>query len=129
MSRLSARTEDYLLAIFLLRKQSPPVRVSDISKTLEISAPGVTEAIKKLIAIGLVKHRKHSKIEFTSKGERIALNINLRYETLRQFLCNILNVPPNIAERDAKGMQHALSKTSQQKMRWMIEQLAENNTP
>ncbi len=128
MSRLSTRSEDYLLAIYLLRRQCPSVRISDISRALEISAPGMTEAIKKLIAIGLVKHRKHSKIKFTSKGERIALNINLRYETLRQFLCNILNVPPDIAERDAKGMQHALSKTSQRKMRWPIEQLAENNT-
>jgi DtxR family Mn-dependent transcriptional regulator len=124
--KLSSSAEDYLLAISLLREKGDLVKVRDIGKILNISAPAVSEAIGKLSNAGLVKHQKHGDVELTAKGTMIARDVYLRYETLHKLLFEILNVPPEVAERDAKGMKHALSKTSQAKMIELMEGLSKH---
>ncbi len=123
--KLSARAEDYLLAISLLRENGLLVKISDISKILNIKAPSVTEAVEKLSDAGLVKHNKHSNVELTVRGAVIAEDIYQRYETLRKLLSEILNVPPEVAERDAKGMKYALSKISRERIAKLVEGISE----
>jgi DtxR family Mn-dependent transcriptional regulator len=117
--------EDYLKTIDLLSRESTGVRVSDISRILNIKAPSVTQALAKLSKEGLVKHQKYGGVELTGEGALIARDVSVRHETLRRFLAEILNVDPEIAEQDACGMEHALSPASLKRLAKFIEFLAD----
>ena len=116
--------EDYLKAIALLGKESKVVRVTEIGKMLKVKAPSVTEALTRLSEAQLVKHQKYGGVELTAEGARIARDVNRRHEVLRRFLAEILNVHPEIAEQDACGMEHALSKASLEKLAKFVEFLS-----
>jgi DtxR family Mn-dependent transcriptional regulator len=114
--KYTTSVEDYLKTIYLLDREKGFVRVSYISCILNIKDPSVTQDLAKLSNKGLIKHQKYRDVELTPKGEIIARNINLRHETLCRFLEGILNVAPEIAEKDACGMEHALSPDSLRKL-------------
>ena len=124
VTRQTTSVEDYLKTIALLAKKSGVVRVADIGKTLKVKAPSVTEALTKLSKAGLVKHQNYGGVELTVEGARIARDVNRRYEVLRRFLSEILNVHPETAEQDACGMEHALSAASLERIGKFVEFLS-----
>ena len=124
VGKQTTSVEDYLKAIALLGKKTKVVRVTEIGKMLKVKAPSVTEALTKLSEAGLVKHQKYGGVELTTEGARIARDVNRRHEVLRRFLAEILNVHPEIAEQDACGMEHTLSKASLEKLAKFVEFLS-----
>lgn len=121
ISKQTTSGEDYLKTIDLLGKGNKIVRVTQIANTLKVKASSVTEALTKLSEAELVKHEKYSAVELTAKGAKIAHYLNQRHEVLRRFLAEILNVHPEIAEKDACGMEHALSTASLDRMAKFVE--------
>jgi len=121
VSNRTTSEEGYLKTIALLGKEGKVVRVSEIAKMLKVKVPSVTEALTKLSEAGLVKHQRYGGVELTSEGARIARDVSRRHEVLRRFLSDILNVHPEIAERDAFGMEHALSTDSLDRMAKFVE--------
>lgn len=117
----TASMEDYLEAIAVLREERQVVRVSQISRLLDVSMPSVTSALKRLMEEGLVDHEPYGHVELTAKGERIAEDVIHRHETLRQFLTEILGVDPDTAREDACKMEHSLSPTSRDKLSKFVE--------
>jgi len=124
VTKQTPSVEDYLRAIDLLSKENNVVRCSDISRMLNIKAPSVTQALAKLSKAGLVKHQNYRGVELTAEGTLIARDVDLRHETLRRFLEEILGVEAKIAEQDACGMEHALSKPSLKRLAKFIEFLS-----
>jgi DtxR family Mn-dependent transcriptional regulator len=117
----TASMEDYLEAMFILVEQGKPVKVTEIGKALGVKKPSVTSALTKLSEAGLVQHEKYGDIVLTADGERIAQDVYQRHCTLRQFLVEILNVDPAVAEGDACRMEHVLSPSSLERLAKFIE--------
>ena len=117
----SASMEDYLEAIAVLRREGYPVRVSQISKALDVKMPSVTCALRKLSEDGLVKHERYGHVDLTVKGRRIAGDVLRRHEALRQFLVEILKVDPDTAAKDACGMEHSISPDTAQRLGKFVE--------
>jgi DtxR family Mn-dependent transcriptional regulator len=120
-SRQTASMEDYLEAIAILAEEGYPVKVTEIGKALGVKKPSVTSALTKLSEAGLLKHEKYGDVVLTAEGERIAQDVYWRHRTLRQFLVEILNVDPVIAEGDACRMEHVLSSASLERLAKFIE--------
>jgi DtxR family Mn-dependent transcriptional regulator len=120
-TKQTASTEDYLKVIKLLARERDTVRVSDISQILNFKAPSVSQALTRLTKAGLVKHKRYAGVELTDKGDIIARDVNMRHDTIRRFLAEILNLDPDIAEQDACGMEHALSTDSLKQLVKFIE--------
>jgi DtxR family Mn-dependent transcriptional regulator len=120
-SRQTASMEDYLEAIAILAEEGYPVKVTEIGKALGVKKPSVTSALTKLSEAGLLKHEKYGDVVLTAEGERIAQDVYWRHRTLRQFLVEILNVDPAVAEGDACRMEHVLSSTSLERLAKFIE--------
>jgi DtxR family Mn-dependent transcriptional regulator len=112
----TARMEDYLKRIALLGDGGNVVRVTEISKALGVKKPSVTSALKKLSQQGLVEHERYGQAALTPEGNRIAEDVARRYEVLRHFLAEILNVDPDIAAEDACKMEHSLSPASLERL-------------
>ena len=117
----SASTADYLEAIMLLRESKHKVRVTELSKTLGVTKPSVSAALKKLTDGGLVVHQKYGLAELTAEGEKVAEDTYQRHEVLRRFLADILNVEAVTADEDACHLEHFLSPATREQLVKFVE--------
>lgn len=117
----TASMEDYLEAIAIVREKRPVVRVSHISRTLGVSMPSVTAAVKKLVDGGLVEHEPYGHVELTAEGDVIARDVFHRHEALRRFLTEILGVEPDVALEDACRMEHAMGPATRDRLSEFVE--------
>ena len=118
---LTQSMEDYLEAIYLLKKRKGYVRIKDIVEILKISPPSVTEAVGSMIKKGFVEHERYGNIELTDIGAAEAERVYQKHKILFEFLSNILMVNENEAETDACSMEHYISKQTYERLVKFIE--------
>jgi DtxR family Mn-dependent transcriptional regulator len=117
---LSRKAEDYLEAIYDLSLTHEPFKTKDIADALNVRSPSVVEMVKKLDRMELVVYRKYDGVKLTLKGVKIAMDIRERYETFKSFL-TLIQVPAEIAARDACIMEHELDSRTIQQIRDFVE--------
>ena len=91
--------EDYLKAVYLLKKQNSSVRGADIAAELHVSRPTVSVSLKEL-----------------EKGQTVARETYERHQTF-QSLLEDLGVDGKTAAEDACQMEHAVSQKSYEALR------------
>ena len=109
MASLSQSNEDYLEAILVIGLEQGIVRVKDLAQHLQVTAPSVVTAIKKLAGEGLVRHESYGHVELTSQGFKLAQEIHNRHKLLFRFLHSFLGLDEDTAEKDACEIEHGLS--------------------
>ena len=107
--QLSGSREDYLETIYKLTEANTVARVKDIAAKLNVRKPSVHCAINELKKHGLVEQEPYGYITLTKTGLAEAKKVAKRHDILQDFLL-LLDVPPEVAERDACAMEHLLSK-------------------
>lgn len=113
--------EDYLEAICFIIQDKKVARVKDIAEFLNVKKPSVINAVKELLARGLVEHEKYGYIELTKKGQKKARIIYEKHIFLTDFFKNILGVSNENAESEACRMEHIFSDESWQKFKSYVE--------
>ncbi|MFC1539534.1 metal-dependent transcriptional regulator [Candidatus Latescibacterota bacterium] len=113
---LTESMENYLEAIFEIKKRKTVVRVRDVAKELGVTMPSVNGALKNLEAKGLVCHEKYEYIELTEPGKLHASNISSKHHMIFRFLNEILGVDEETAENDACKIEHDLSPSTLKKL-------------
>jgi len=98
---LSQSSEDYLEMIYMLFVGGGNVRITDISKNLQVSLPSVTIAIKKLAEQGFVIYEKYGLVRLTKEGTKIAKETYKKHKVLLNFFNKILKVDEKTASEDA----------------------------
>ena len=109
MVGLSRSNEDYLEAILVLGLKQGIVRVRDLAGHLQVKAPSVATAVKKLAADGLVRHEYYGHVELTAQGLELAEAIHRRHRLLFRFLHEFLGLDETTSAQDACEMEHWLS--------------------
>jgi DtxR family Mn-dependent transcriptional regulator len=112
--------EDYLEAIYKLRTEKGNARISDISLSLRVKKPSVTEMVQKLSKEGFVVYKPYQNVELTSKGERLAKAVLYRHNLLRNFL-KIIGIDEHIAEEDACKIEHSLHPETVKRLAKFVE--------
>lgn len=102
-------TQNYLKTIFSLAypNLNKPVRASAISKRLDISAPSVTEKLKKMNEAGYITNKKYSGIILTEKGLKIGRNMVRHHRLWELFLTQILGLSWDEVHEEAERLEHA----------------------
>ena len=113
---VSGALGDYLEAIYELSGDKSYVRVTDISVYLNISKPSVNRAVNTLRAQGLVEHKPYGDISLTEKGREVGAEIYKRHRIVKRFLMNILDIPSDMAEREANYIERGVSRYTIDKM-------------
>lgn len=108
-SKLSENMENYLKAILVLAEEQGVVRVKDISRMMHVKMSSVTAALGALSKSGYVKHESYGYVQLTPKGNDTARDVHKRHHMLLRFLRDVLDVDSQMAEKDACGMEHAIS--------------------
>ena len=117
---LSRKAEDYLEAIVNISEEKGYARVKDIASSLNVRSSSVVEMMKKMDSMGFVIYQKYDGIRLTPEGEKTGQAVRYRHETIRAFL-EIIDVPKNIAEKDACTMEHNLNPKTIEQIKNLVE--------
>ena len=100
--------EDYLETILVLQMKYGSVRSLDVADTLNVTRPSVSNAIRRLQDGGYLVMNKDKTLVLTDAGHEVASRVYERYCVLKDGLVS-LGVDPEVAERDACGIEHLIS--------------------
>lgn len=115
--------EDYLKVIYILSKQKE-VHGADIAGELKVSRPTVSVALKALAEEGYIFVDDAYEVHLTVKGRRVAEDTYERHDTFRRLLTG-LGVDDKTAAADACEMEHAVSQTSYEALKMLVEKQME----
>lgn len=106
---ISKSLEEYLKTIYIQKKQTGNVRVTDIANKMNCTKPSVNKAINNLKDGGFLNYESYGTIELTEKGENLAKKIIETYDIIYLFLKDVLNIDENEAESQAEQIKSAIN--------------------
>ena len=101
--------DDYVELISDLIREVGEARQVDMAARLGVSQPTVAKMLKRLATMGLIEMIPWRGVFFTGVGEKLAQESRERHQIVENFLL-VLGVSPEIARRDAEGMEHHVSE-------------------
>ncbi|HCB0256629.1 TPA: manganese-binding transcriptional regulator MntR [Klebsiella quasipneumoniae subsp. similipneumoniae] len=101
--------DDYVELISDLIREVGEARQVDMAARLGVSQPTVAKMLKRLAIVGLIEQIPWRGIFLTAEGEKLAQESRERHQIVENFLLAI-GVSPEIARRDAEGMEHHVSE-------------------
>lgn len=120
-AHVSPTMEDYLEAIFELRRDRGVARVRDISKALGVAASTVSNALRALSDQGLVHYQPYEMVTLSTKGDEVARRVERRHQLIRRFIAEILGVEDSVASRDACRLEHGISPEAFRRLALFME--------
>ena len=120
MKQLHASGEDYLEAIFILKRKNGVVRSVDVARHLDVSKPSVCHAVSTLKEGGFLTMDENSFLFLTDVGREVA---EQTYEKHCFFTRQLVaaGVDPQTAEREACRMEHSISQRSFELLKGAVE--------
>jgi len=102
------RIEEYLESIYKLQQEQHPVSTTRLAEHLKLSAPSVSEMVKKLAKKDLVKHTEKG-VCLTDEGNRMAKKVVRRHRLSERLLTDILGFKWDEVHEEACRLEHAIS--------------------
>jgi DtxR family Mn-dependent transcriptional regulator len=112
----SENVENYLKSIYRLQEGGGKVSTSSLSEWLGVSAPSVTEMIKKLAQEGILTYTPYKGVELTAEGRKRALKILRRHRLWELFLVEVLNYPWHEIHDEADRLEHFTSEKLERRL-------------
>ncbi|EAA2539779.1 transcriptional regulator MntR [Salmonella enterica subsp. enterica] len=101
--------DDYVELISDLIIEVGEARQVDMAARLGVSQPTVAKMLKRLASLGFIQMTPWRGVFLTPEGEKLAQESRERHQIVENFLL-VLGVSPEIARRDAEGMEHHVSQ-------------------
>ena len=118
--KIHASGEDYLEAVLILQKKQGMVRSVDLARHMGFSKPSISHAVGVLRDGGFLTMDEDGFLHLTDIGRDVAEKIYERHQFFtEQFIA--AGVDPEIAERDACRIEHAISDTSFRKLEEKVQ--------
>ena len=109
-SRLTPARENYLRALYQLARSGGGVRLTDLAHVQGVRLPTARHAVDRLREAGMVLQESYGLITLTACGQDTGRVLADRFELMRKFLVEILEVGESAAEREACQMEHHLDQ-------------------
>ncbi|WP_353095320.1 metal-dependent transcriptional regulator [Tissierella praeacuta] len=113
---MNVSKEDYLKVIYELGGENNLVSNKDIANRLNISAPSVSEMIKKLLQDGYVEYTLYQGIKLTKYGTKEAKKIRNRHLLWEVFLVEKLGYNLDEIHEEAEKLEHVTSDILEEKL-------------
>ena len=117
---IHASGEDYLEAVLMLQKKDGMVRSVDLARHMGFSKPSISHAVGVLRNGGVLTVDEDGILHLTDIGREVAEKIYERHQFFTEQLI-AAGVDQETAERDACRIEHAISDTSFQKLKGMVQ--------
>ena len=105
--------QDYVEIIADLIAATGEARVSDLARRLGVTHVTVARTIQRLQRAGLVTSRPYRSIFLTAPGRQLSEESRSRHQVVVDFLKS-LGVPEIVAQSDAEGIEHHVSRETLQ---------------
>jgi DtxR family Mn-dependent transcriptional regulator len=108
--RITHAMEDYLKAIYRLEGDGGQVTMQRLAEELRLSGPSVTNMVKRLHELGLVRHTRYRDVALTPAGEKIALRVIRHHRLLELYLTESLGFEWDQVHDEAERLEHHVSQ-------------------
>jgi DtxR family manganese transport transcriptional regulator len=123
--RAQELAQDYVEMIAELIDKTGEARVTELARGLGVTHVTANRAIKRLQRRGLVTSQPYRSIFLTGDGRRLAKESRDRHDLVVRFL-RALGVPAGVAESDAEGIEHHVSRETLAAFVRHLERKAQN---
>lgn len=106
---MTINREDYIKAIYELGGNIKQVSNKNIAESLKISAPSVSEMIKKLLNDGFIDYELYQGVKLTEYGIKEAMKIRRRHLLWEVFLVEKLGYSWEEIDEEAEKLEHVTS--------------------
>ncbi len=107
----SPAIQDYLKACYrLMQSECGSVAVSQLAETLRVAPPSVTNMMKRLEGMKLVRRTSDARVQLTKSGEAVALEVIRHHRLLETFLIQELGMEWAEAHQEAEVLEHYISE-------------------
>ncbi len=113
---LSAAVQDYLKAIYKLQSGAGKVTTSALAERLSVASASVTNMVKKLAEMKLVRHTPYREVVLTPAGEKIALEIIRHHRLLELYLAEVMGYSWDQVHAEAERLEHHISEEFEERM-------------
>lgn len=107
--KITISKENYLKAIAEAESEGESVKASTLSRWLNVTAPAVTMAIKRLKRDALIRVDEESHITLTAAGHEIANRVLNRHHLIERMLTEIFGMEWYKVHEEAEQLEHAVS--------------------
>ena len=108
--------EDYLEAIYDLGGSGKPVIGARLAKHMSVSAPTVTETLRRMVREGYVRVGPQKEVRLTKEGMTMAESLARRHRLLERWLTDVLELDWASAHDEAHRLEHALSPKVEERL-------------
>lgn len=105
----SITVDRYLEAIYYIAAEGEVVRPGQLSAWLAVSAPTVSEALRRLARDGWIDVASDRSVALTAAGERVAASIVRRHRVLERWLVDVLGFDWAAADTEAERIATTVS--------------------
>ncbi len=109
--------ENYLKAILEAEAEGRQVIPAMLAHWLEVSAPAVTMALKRLKRDGCVKVGDDGIVRLTAAGREVAYHTALRHHLIERMLSEVFGMEWYEIHEEAERLEHAVSPAFEAKLR------------
>jgi DtxR family transcriptional regulator, Mn-dependent transcriptional regulator len=113
---LSASVEEYLEWIYRLSKEQDRVSTADLARSLKVSAPSVSNMLKRLVEKGLINHKPYQGISLTEEGRQVGARIIRRHGLLERLLCDVVGIPWHAVDGAVRHLEHYVTEEVEERL-------------
>jgi DtxR family transcriptional regulator, Mn-dependent transcriptional regulator len=107
--RITISKENYLKAIAEAESEGENVKPVTLSRWLQVSAPAVTMAVKRLKRDGFIRLDEGAQITLTPAGREIASRLLNRHHLIERMLAEMFGLEWYKVHEEAEALEHAVS--------------------
>lgn len=105
--------QEYLQAIYYLGLEGGPVISARLAEWLGVSAPSVTEMLRRMQQEGLLRMGQRKEILLTDQGHAAAEAVARRHYLAERLLTDVIGLDWAVAHHEAERWQHAISEQTE----------------
>ncbi len=107
--KITISKENYLKAIAEAESEDEPVIAATLARWLNVSAPAVTMAIRRLKRDGFIRVGKQGELKLTPAGREITNRLLRRHQLIERMLTEIFDMEWYKVHEEAEQLEHAVS--------------------
>ncbi|MEX2783982.1 metal-dependent transcriptional regulator [Streptococcus sp. H49] len=106
---MTPNKEDYLKCIYEISQDSQKINNKQIAAKMQVSAPAVSEMIKKMLAEDLIDKDKRHGYRLTKKGLPLVSELYRKHRLIEVFLVDYLHYAIDEIHQEAEVLEHTVS--------------------
>ncbi len=113
--------EEYLETIYIVGMESLPVRSARVAEAMGVSAPTMTDTLRRMAQQGYVQSERGAGVVLTAKGRELAETLVRRHRLSERWLVDVLGLDWSQAHEEACRLEHAISQEVEERLARVLE--------